>query len=100
MFDIYGLVEVESFENLAFYFVSIDLSDSSIVLSDRTNGKKPLNLHIPLSEITDFHTKTIYDTDQISFSYKDNQYKFVEYGNQTISIFGKILEERLAVLCC
>ncbi|MEG0254219.1 MAG: hypothetical protein RR554_01940 [Vagococcus sp.] len=98
MFDIYGLVEVESCENLTFYFVSIDLNDSCIKLSDRTNGKKPLNISIPLSDIENFHTKTIYDTDQISFTYQDNHYKFVEYGNQTISIFGKILEERLTVL--
>lgn len=95
MTDIYGLVEVTNELYLAFYFVTIELEEEHLILKDRTNGKKPLNLTIPLTEITEFKTHTVFYTEEISFTYQGVNYKFVEYGNKTISLFGKLLERKL-----
>ena len=95
MTDIYGLVEVNNELYLTFYFVTIELEEKHLVLKDRTNGKKPLNLIIPLDNITEFKTHTVFYTEEISFNYEGNNYKFVEYGNQTISLFGKLLERKM-----
>ncbi|HCM88313.1 MULTISPECIES: hypothetical protein [Vagococcus] len=100
MNEMYGLVEIENRNTLAFYFVTIDIVENDIVLSDRSNGKKPLNLSIPLNDITKFKTQTIFATEEISFYYQGLQYKFVEYGNHTIKYFGKLLDERLNLLAC
>lgn len=98
MMDIYGLVEVSSGINLTFYFVTIDVTDSTLILSDRSQGKKPLNITIPLKDMKKFNTQTVYGTDQISFWYNNDNYKFVEYGNRTISFLGEFLDNRLSVL--
>lgn len=60
MTDIYGLVEVSRGLDLAFYFVTIELEEQVLYLKDRTNGKKPLNMMIPLSEMEDFRTHTVF----------------------------------------
>ncbi|MDT2847726.1 hypothetical protein P7H60_00915 [Vagococcus carniphilus] len=98
MMDIYGLVEVSSGIDLTFYFVTIDVTEANLILSDRSQGKNPLNITIPLKDIKKFNTQTVYGTDQISFWYNDVNYKFVEYGNRTISFLGDYLDSRLAVL--
>lgn len=100
MNEMYGLVEVENGTELAFYFVTITINEKAVVLSDRTNGKKPLNLHIPLGEIEKFKTQTIFGTEEISFYFDNHQYKFIEYGNQTIKRFGKLLDEVLSLVVC
>jgi hypothetical protein len=53
---------------------------------------------IPLSEMEDFRTHTVFSTEEISFNYQDVSYKFVEYGNQTITLFGKLLERNMLAL--
>lgn len=98
MTDIFGLVEVSRGLDLAFYFVTIELEEQVLYLKDRTNGKKPLNMMIPLSEMEDFRTHTVFSTEEISFNYQDVSYKFVEYGNQTITLFGKLLERNMLAL--
>lgn len=98
MIEIYGLVEVSSGLDLAFYFVTIELNDQVLYLHDRTNGKKPLNMIIPLNEIEEFKTHTVFSTEEISFTFENLNYKFVEYGNQTISLFSKLLERNMLAL--
>ncbi len=97
MIDIYGLVEVNSEDGLILYFVTIDLTEHELILSDRSQGKKSLNLKIPLSEIKQFNTQTTYGIEQVSFWYNEVNYKFVEYGNQTIRFLRNILKKRLSV---
>jgi hypothetical protein len=46
----------------------------------------------------DFRTHTVFSTEEISFNYQDVSYKFVEYGNQTITLFGKLLERNMLAL--
>ncbi len=96
--DIYGLVEVSRGLDLAFYFVTIELEDDALYLKDRSNGKKPLNMMIPLSDMEEFKTHTVFSTQEISFNYQKVNYKFVEYGNQTITLFGKLLERKMLAL--
>lgn len=98
MTDIYGLVEVSRGLELAFYFVTIELEEQVLYLKDRTDGKKPLNMVIPLTEMEDFKTHTVFSTEEISFNYQNVNYKFVEYGNQTITLFGKLLERNMLAL--
>ncbi|MBO0476741.1 hypothetical protein DOK76_06645 [Vagococcus sp. DIV0080] len=97
MTDIYGLVEVSNGTTLCFYFVTIELNDDTLFLKDRSNGKKPLNIQIPLEKIEEFKTHTVYNTEEISFIFNDNHYKFVEYGNQTISLLSELLEKKMLV---
>lgn len=96
MTDIHGLVEVANEVYLAFYFVSIELTETEIILSDRTNGKKPLNMTIQLSEIDHLVVRTK-GIESVSFTYDQVNYKFVEYGNQTIELFGTLLLQRLVL---
>jgi len=95
MFEMYGLVEVMENQQLTFYFVTIELEEEHINLIDRTDGKKPLNIKIPLDEIKNFKTHTIFNTEEISFDYLGVTYKFIEYGNLTISLFSRLLEEKM-----
>lgn len=98
MNDIYGLVEIRNDQMLTFYFVTIEFDGDSILLKDRSDGKKPLNMKIDMDSIRNFKTQSTYGTEEISFDYEKNNYKFVEYGNQTIRLFGKLLEERMYLL--
>lgn len=100
MNDIYGLVEVRNNQMLTFYFVTIEFDGEVILLKDRSDGKKPLNMKIDMDGIRNFKKQSTYGTEEISFDYEKNNYKFVEYGNQTIRLFGKLLEERMYLLTC
>lgn len=100
MNEIYGLVEVRNNQMLTFYFVTIEFDGDMILLKDRSDGKKPLNIQIPITETENFKTQTTYGTEEISFDFQNNNYKFVEYGNQTIRLFGKLLEEKMYLLTC
>lgn len=100
MNEIYGLVEVRNNQMLTFYFVTIEFDGDMILLKDRSDGKKTLNIHIPITETENFNTQTTYGTEEISFDFQNNNYKFVEYGNQTIRLFGKLLEEKMYLLTC
>ena len=96
--EIYGLVEVSQGLYLTFYFVTIELEGNELILKDRTNGKKPLNMIIPLHKIKDFRTMNSFLTEEISFTFEDVDYKFVEYGNKTISLFSQLLERKMLEL--
>lgn len=95
MSEIYGLVEVSEASSLTFYFVTIELDKQVLQLRDRTDGKKPLNIDIPFTEIVDFKATNAFLTAEVSFAFEDKQYKFVEYGNKTISRFSQLLEREM-----
>lgn len=88
----YGIVEITTHHRLDFYFVSIYVNEDYLILEDRTDGKKPLNQVIPLTEITELKRLNSKESEGILFTYQMKQYKFVEYGNQTITIFSQLLE--------
>ncbi|MEG0284674.1 MULTISPECIES: hypothetical protein [Vagococcus] len=96
--EIYGLVEVSQGLYLTFYFVTIELEENTLILKDRTNGKKPLNMSIPLNDIENFRTLNRFLTEEITFTFEGADYKFVEYGNKTISLFSQLLERKMLEL--
>ena len=98
MNDIYGIVEVSNRKMLAFYFVTIHFEEEVVVLSDRSEGKKILNLRIPITEMTNYQSKAPGGNEIISFDFQKNNYRFIEYGNKTVRLFGKLLEERMYLL--
>ncbi|WP_326716503.1 hypothetical protein [Vagococcus jeotgali] len=90
----YGIVEFNHQDTLTFFFVTINLSENILYLEDRAGGKKPFNKVIPvvdIKEVTQLNDKSIQG---IYFNYQGDGYRFVEYGNHTISIFSRLLAQQ------
>lgn len=93
--DMYGIVELTKNSCLTFYFVSIEVTESHLILSDRTQGKKPLERSIPLSRLV---THLTFEPNRLSFIYEQEQFVFIEYGNKSILYLSQLLQHYLLAI--
>lgn len=91
----YGVIELISHIGLDFYFVTIKIEDSTLILEDRSNGLKPLDRKIPLKELENVQLTNYFNLEEVYFTFEHEVYKFTEYGTGSVVEFADQLRNHL-----